>query len=235
MDTKLALRKTSLVDYPGKTAAVFFFPGCNLRCPWCHNRELLEGPGEGLVFLEEALGHLKKRRSVLGGVVMSGGEPTLYPELPSLIRFVRGLGLSVKLDTNGMAAAFLENLFENPETRPDYIALDLKLAPSRYGALTAGPGPKDPDGELKKSAALIRASGIRREFRTLVFPGGFITEEDIRKLAPLTDESPWYFRPFRPGNCFDPAWDRFTAPESREINALADTARSLGKNPVIPR
>ncbi|MDR0689626.1 MAG: anaerobic ribonucleoside-triphosphate reductase activating protein [Spirochaetaceae bacterium] len=237
MDAKIALRKTSLVDYPGKVAAVFFFPGCNLRCPWCHNRELLEAPGSGeeLVTLEEAREHLVKRRSVLGGVVLSGGEPTLYRDLPSLIRFIKGLGLSVKLDTNGMAAAFLEELFKRRETRPDYIALDLKLAPPRYGTLTGGSGLKDPGGELEKSAALIRASGIDREFRTLVFPRGFITGGDIRALAPLVDDSPWYFRSFMPGNCLDPAWDGFNSPAAGEVEALADTARSLGKNPVIPR
>ncbi|MDR2759032.1 MAG: anaerobic ribonucleoside-triphosphate reductase activating protein [Spirochaetaceae bacterium] len=235
MDTKLALRKTSLVDYPGKVAAVFFFPGCNLRCPWCHNRELLAGPGEGLVSLEEALEHLKKRCSVLGGVVISGGEPTLYRGIFALIRFIKGLGLPVKLDTNGMASAVLAELFKDNETRPNYIALDLKLAPKRYGILTADPGLKDPGGELEKSAALILSSGISREFRTLVFPRNFITEEDIRNLAPLTDRSPWYFRPFRPGNCLDPAWDSFKAPDLREVQALADTARSLGKNPMIPR
>ncbi|MFP3088881.1 anaerobic ribonucleoside-triphosphate reductase activating protein [Treponema sp. TIM-1] len=235
MDAQLALQKTSLVDYPGKVAAVFFLPGCNLRCPWCHNRELLEGLQDGLVSREEALGHLKKRRSVLGGVVLSGGEPTLYRGLFTLIRSIKDLGLPVKLDTNGLAGAVLEELFNRNETRPDYIALDLKLAPKRYGMLTAGPGLTDPGGELEKSAALIRASGIRREYRTLVFPQGFITEEDIRALAPLTDSSPWYFRPFRPGNCLDPVWNRFEAPDIEEVKALANTARSLGKNPVIPR
>ncbi|MDR2748272.1 MAG: anaerobic ribonucleoside-triphosphate reductase activating protein [Treponema sp.] len=237
MDTKIALRKTSMVDYPGKVAAVFFFPGCNLRCPWCHNRELLEvsGSGEGLITLEEAWRHIKKRRSVLRGVVLSGGEPTLYRELPSLIRSIKGLGLPVKLDTNGMAAAVLEDILKYRETRPDYIALDLKLAPPRYRALAAGPGLKDPGGELEKSAALIRASGTGREFRTLAFPRGFITEGDIRALAPLVDDSPWYFRPFRPGNCLDPAWDGFESPDAGETEVLVDTARSLGKNPVILR
>jgi pyruvate formate lyase activating enzyme len=236
MDTKIALQKTSLVDYPGKVAAVFFFPGCNLRCPWCHNRELLEAPGsgKGLVTLEEARGHLEKRRSLLGGVVLSGGEPTLYRGLAALIRFIKGLGLSVKLDTNGMAVAVLEKLFKHTETRPDYIALDLKLAPKRYGILTADPGLTDPGGELEKSAALIRSSGIGREFRSLVFPRDFITEGDIRALAPLADDSPWYFRPFRPGNCLDPVWDGFAAPDAGEVETLAGIARSLGKNTRTP-
>ncbi|MDR2069672.1 MAG: anaerobic ribonucleoside-triphosphate reductase activating protein [Spirochaetaceae bacterium] len=235
METNLALRKTSLVDYPGKVAAVFFLPGCNLRCPWCHNRELLEGSPEGLVSLGEALEHLKKRRSVLGGVVLSGGEPTLYRGIFSMIRSIKELGLPVKLDTNGMASAVLEELFKHNETRPDYIALDLKLSPRRYRDLAAGSGLTDPERELEKSAALIRTSGISREFRTLVFPRGFITEEDIRNLAPLTDRSPWHFRPFRPGNCLDPAWDNFKAPYLRDVKILADTARFMEKNPVIPR
>jgi pyruvate formate lyase activating enzyme len=133
-----------------------------------------------------------------------------------------------------MACAVLEALFKHTETRPDYIALDLKLAPKRYGILTAGPGLTDPGGELEKSAALIRSSGIRREFRTLVFPRGFITEGDIRALAPLADDSLWYFRPFRPGTCLDPVWNGFAAPDTGEVKALASIARSLGKNPWTP-
>ncbi|MDR2102454.1 MAG: radical SAM protein, partial [Treponema sp.] len=136
------LRKTSLVDYPGEVAAVFFFPGCNLRCPWCQNRELLPGGcsperGEPGFFInrEAALAHIKKRRAVLGGVVLSGGEPTLSGELPALIRRIKDLGLKVKLDTNGMAPEVLAGLFGDEKTRPDYIALDLKLSPRRYGEL----------------------------------------------------------------------------------------------------
>jgi pyruvate formate lyase activating enzyme len=233
---RLGFRKTSLVDYPGKVAAVLFFPGCNLRCPWCHNRDLILPGREDLLSLETVLAHIEKRRSLLGAVVLSGGEPTLYGELPVLIRRIKDLSLAVKLDTNGMTPPVLEGLFRQKETRPDYIALDLKLAPSRYASLLplqAG-DLAEPGEALEQSAALLRASGITHEFRTLVFPGRRITESDIEALSPLVDGAPWYFRSFIPGNCFDPAWNDLERPGPEEGEALARRARELGKNGVCP-
>ena len=126
---------------------MIFFPGCNLRCPWCHNRELVLGgplgknggspPGGGenlqteYITPEEALAHLEKRRNLLSGVVLSGGEPTLFPGLGSLISRIKTLGYRVKLDTNGLLPAVLRELFASEDTRPDYTAMDLKLGGSR--------------------------------------------------------------------------------------------------------
>jgi pyruvate formate lyase activating enzyme len=232
------LRKTSLVDFPGCVAAVFFFTGCNLRCPWCHNRELVTGEGADVIGLDEALSFIEKRRQVLGGVVLSGGEPAIYPGLPELVQKLRGLKLKIKLDTNGMNPGMLEKLFAHEETRPDYIALDLKIAPRRYGELLgAGAGHESrstPGENLKQSAELIRGSGIAHEYRTIALPGGFISTGDIEELAPLAGGAPWYFRPFRPGNCLDPAWDGYTAPGSDAVQALVDTARKLEKNALCP-
>jgi pyruvate formate lyase activating enzyme len=220
--TGVILRKTSLIDYPGLVSAVIFFPGCNLRCPWCHNGELVTGktPSAGFIPLEEALGRLEKRRRVLGGVVLSGGEPTLVPELPELTGRIRAAGLKVKLDTNGMLPQALEKLFASEKTKPDYIALDLKLAPERYGELLPrpedgnSPGAADPEGNktpagerLRRSAALIRGSGIRHEFRSLRLPAPYFGQGDLAALAPLTGTSPWHIRPFLPGNCLDPRWN----------------------------
>ena len=229
---KIALRKTSLVDFPGCISSAFFFSGCNLRCPWCHNRELVLGTEENLISPEDAFAHLKKRQIVLKGVVLSGGEPCLCGELPEIIREIKKLSLKVKLDTNGTLCAMLEKLFNSTETRPDYIALDLKLAPARYKDLA---GNKDFSDELIRSAELIRLSGIEHEYRTLALPGEFITVEDIEALAPLTDNSPWYVRPFRGGNCLDPAWNEPEAPQTAAKAAaeeLAAKARELGKNGI---
>ena len=229
MQIKIALRKTSLIDYPGCISSVIFFPGCNLRCPWCHNRDLVLGnETKDLVPLEEGLAHLLKRQSVLGGVVLSGGEPCIHAELPGIIEEIKKLSLKVKLDTNGMFPAVLEKLFSRKETLPDYIALDLKIAPRRYSELKS----REPDDTLSQSAALINNSGIFHEYRTLALPGGFITENDIEALAPLTDDSPWYFRPFRAGNCLDPSWDsleKSTAEAVKDAKALAEKAKKLGK------
>ena len=248
---KIILRKTSLVDYPGCVSSVFFFSGCNLRCPWCHNGDLvLDRENKALIPLEEGFAHLQKRHSVLGGVVLSGGEPCIQAGLPDIIAEIKKIALSlgrtafpVKLDTNGMFPAMLENLLNREETRPDYIALDLKLAPPRYSEILPESGRVsglsnmfDPGGALLQSAALIRGSGLAHEYRTLALPGGLVSEKDIEALASLADEAPWYFRPFRSGNCLDPAWDNpeWDSGETRKqlktmSEALAAKARELGK------
>jgi pyruvate formate lyase activating enzyme len=232
---KISLRKTSLVDYPGKIAGTLFFPGCTLRCPWCHNRDLVLGSEQvdNAVSLDEALRYLEKRRAVLGGVVLSGGEATLYGELPGLVRRIKELSLSVKIDTNGMEPAMLERLLQTRETKPDYIALDLKVAPWRYAFL--GPHIRDPKKLLETSAAFIRGSGIPHEFRTLAFPHGFVTPADVESLAPLVDDAPWYFRPFRPGTCLDPAWNNLEPAEPADIEILAQKAQALGKRGICPQ
>jgi pyruvate formate lyase activating enzyme len=184
------------------------------------------------IFLDEALKHLEKRCAVLGGAVLSGGEPTLYEELPELIQRIKKLGLAVKIDTNGMEPAMLERLLDAEETAPDYIALDLKVAPWRYAFL--GHTCEDPENMLAASAGLIRDAGIPHEFRTLVFPHKFVTPEDIESLAFLVDDAPWYFRIFRPGNCLDPAWNNLNAAEFRDAETLAKYAQALGKRGMCP-
>ena len=245
------MRKTSLVDYPALVSSVFFFAGCNLRCPWCHNRELVMGGAgqaggfeeavrlEKAVGIEEALAHIEKRRYVLGGVVLSGGEPCLYEDIAPLIAEIKTLGLRVKLDTNGMFPAVLENLFSRKETSPDYIALDLKISPARYGNLVrpASSSDFDANAALIKSAAIIRESGIEHEYRTLALPGGFITTQDIESLTPLVDnKSPWYFRQFKGGNCLDSSWNNLeesSAAASALASTLAEKARELGKTAIV--
>ncbi|MDR2143349.1 MAG: anaerobic ribonucleoside-triphosphate reductase activating protein [Treponema sp.] len=240
LPVNIVFRKTSFVDYPALVSAVVFFYGCNLRCPWCHNRELItywknhkggfsNPPDTDAVStdLEKALEHIEKRRKVLGGVVLSGGEPTLFPGLPKLIARVKALGLRVKIDTNGMRPDILEKLFSDPLSRPDYIAMDLKIAPERYAELlpgavfgasvdrpagtAVGPGTAEPDSNpcarIRRSAELIRRSGIAHEFRSLTLPASRFGKSDLDALAPLAGSSPWHIRPFVPGNCLDPAWD----------------------------
>ncbi|MCL2008779.1 MAG: anaerobic ribonucleoside-triphosphate reductase activating protein [Treponema sp.] len=205
------------MDYPGRISSVLFFPGCNLRCPWCHNGDLATGriDSEAAVTLEKAILHLRRRKTLLGGVVLSGGEPCLYGGLPEIVAEIRGLGLPVKIDTNGLFPDMLEKLISIEETRPNYIAMDLKLAPVRYVELLGedfrgsrgGPGPDELEGALTRSAALIRASGVAHEFRSLALPEGRITEEDFAAIAVLAGDSPLKIRPFRPGNCLDPSWN----------------------------
>jgi pyruvate formate lyase activating enzyme len=232
-NTLVSFRKTTLVDYPGRVAAAIFFPFCNLRCPWCHNGALLDGAeGEALISLDEALLVIKKRAAVLGGVVLSGGEPTLYAKLPCLIGEIKKLNLRVKLDTNGSNPEMLKKIFLSKESSPDFIALDLKIAPERYAEL-ARPSSEE-RGELApklvQSAKLILESGIACEMRSLALPEKKFGASDIDALAPLAGGAPWSFRGFRPGTCLDPAWNDYEAPSAQSIEFLASYARGLGKN-----
>jgi pyruvate formate lyase activating enzyme len=221
------------VDYPGRVSAVVFLPGCNLRCPWCQNRELVRpDPAAGagnFIPPDEALALIRGRKNLLGGVVISGGEPCLFPGLSDLAAEIKKLGLPYKLDTNGLFPPVLRNLLENPATRPGYIALDLKLAPGRYGELLPGGPPQspafDPAAALAESAALVRASGVEHEFRSIALPGACFGPDDIKALAPLTGDSPWNIRPFRPGNCLEPAWDSLPATGEKETIPLLETAK----------
>lgn len=242
MDLLVGFKKTSLVDYPGKVAATIFFPGCNLRCPWCHNRELVENSSEDLVPLSQVFEGLQKRKNVLSAVVITGGEPTLHSDLGSLVEELRRMGFLVKVDTNGTLPDHLERLFAAGTSKPDYVALDLKVAPHRYGELLSQSGetghPKDQKentwGEnLKRSAELLVRYKIPHEFRTLVLPRNHVTNRDIEALAPLVDTSPWYFSAFRGGNCLDPRWNDWEEPGQQAVQALAEGAKKLGKPAFI--
>ena len=129
------LQKMTLLDFPGKVACTVFLQGCNYRCPFCHNSELFVGEPTPLMTDEEFLAFLDSRRGLLDGVCVSGGEPTLYPALDSLLTAIKDKGFAVKLDTNGSRPAVLKRLVE--QRLVDYVAMDVKNGPDRY-AQTVG-------------------------------------------------------------------------------------------------
>ena len=124
------LQKMTLLDFPGKVACTLFLQGCNFRCPFCHNSELIPRQGEPLMDTDAFLAFLEKRTGMLDGVCVSGGEPTLCPELEDLLASIKGLGYAVKLDTNGSRPDVLKSLVEKGLV--DYVAMDVKNSPSRY-------------------------------------------------------------------------------------------------------
>ena len=158
------LQKMTLLDYPGKVACTVFLHGCNYRCPFCHNSELLEGRPEPLMTVEEFLGFLKKRVGLLDGVCISGGEPTLSSGLRDLLAAIKELGFAVKLDTNGSRPAVLKALVA--EGLVDYVAMDIKNAPSRYAEMV---GLQKVDlAAIEESAAFLMSGAVDSEFRTTV-------------------------------------------------------------------
>ena len=157
------LQKVTLLDFPGKVSCTVFLTGCNLRCPYCHNTDLVLTKDNGKYISEkEFFEFLLSRKGKLDGVCITGGEPTLYPNLTNLIRRIREMGFLVKLDSNGTVPEILKLLLR--EKLLDYVAIDIKSTPTRY-AETCG---ADVIEQVKKSAALLKNSNIDYEFRTTV-------------------------------------------------------------------
>lgn len=170
------MEKLSLVDFPDRLAAVFFTPGCNLDCFYCHNRSLLAEEPPALISVETALGWLEGRKGLLDGVVVSGGEPTLHAALPQFLRDVRAMGFQTKLDTNGLRPQHLRPIIE--EGLLDYIAMDVKAPFHRYTEITGVPLDIL---DLHTSIDLLLYSGIDHEFRTTVVPQ--LARKDIIEIG----------------------------------------------------
>lgn len=172
------LQKMTLLDFPGKVACTVFLPGCNFRCPFCHNFELL-GPDTQPIMDDAALlAFLEKRRGLLDGVCITGGEPTLQPELLSLLQRINALGYSVKLDTNGYLPHVLRKVVEAGTV--DYVAMDIKNSPCAYAA-TAGLSRFDL-APIEESILFLTSGLVAHEFRTTVVEP-LHTEASIREMA----------------------------------------------------
>jgi len=153
----------TLTDYPGQVAAIVFTQGCNWRCPYCHNAQLLptDRPKSELIPETYVLEHLSRRRRQVDGLVITGGEPTIQEDLPSFIRQARRLGLKIKLDTNGSQPDVIRRLLE--ENLLDYVAMDSKAPLDQYESVVRRPVDTD---AIQTSVELIRTSGTPYEFRT---------------------------------------------------------------------
>ena len=174
------LQKLTLLDYPGKVACTLFTAGCNFRCPFCHNSDLVlpQRRPDGLSE-EEALDFLSRRRGLLDGVCVTGGEPLLHPDLAPFLGRVKELGYAVKLDTNGTRPDELAAL--TAAGLVDYVAMDIKNSPRRY-AETAGV----PDLDLtpvRRSVELLLSGAVDYEFRTTVV-AQFHDEDSFREIGP---------------------------------------------------
>jgi pyruvate formate lyase activating enzyme len=211
---KFGLQKTTLLDFPGRVAAVLFTGGCNLRCPYCHNPDLIFDPeGEDLLTEDEIESFLNKRASVLGGVVISGGEPLIHGDkIISLCDKIHSLNLSVKIDTNGLFPDLL------PLLKADFIAMDIKTSPSRYGEL--GCSLPDFEERLTRSAHWIINSGIDHHFRTTLCED-FMGEKDVSAMASLIKGCKEHrITPFRPGMTLSPEWSDKNPPTEEYVKEI---------------
>jgi len=158
------LQKMTLLDFPGRVACTVFLGGCDFRCPYCHNFELVDGSAPAIMEEGALYAFLEKRRGLLDGVAITGGEPTLRPDLPELMRHIRDMGYAVKLDTNGGHPDRLEKILS--EHLADYVSMDIKNSPEKY-AQTVGLARVDLE-PIRACAALLMAGETDYEFRTTV-------------------------------------------------------------------
>lgn len=195
------IQKLTLLDYPGRVACTLFTAGCDLRCPYCHNAALvLPGRTPPPIPEEEIVSLLSRRRGILEGVCITGGEPTLQPELPEFIAQIKAMGYAVKLDTNGRHPAMVQELVE--QGLIDYVAMDIKNCPERYGETVGVP---DLDlAPIRETAAFLMAGSLPFEFRTTVV------------------------KPFHDNACFRSIGQWLAGPEPYWIQGFEDSGDLIG-------
>lgn len=182
------LQKLTLLDYPGHVACTIFAHGCNLRCPFCHNAGLVVRQPENIISKEELSEFLERRKGILDGVCLTGGEPLLQKDAIEFIRFLRSFGYKIKLDTNGFYPERLKAVID--EGLVDYIAMDIKSSIDNYGKAV---GIENIDvSPVLESVELIKSSGIDHEFRTTAVKGLHIVS-DFSKIGEWIKGANRYF------------------------------------------
>lgn len=216
------LQKTTLLDFPGHVAATVFLGGCNFRCPFCHNTDLLGGDAPELMSVDKLLSFLQRRRGILEGVCITGGEPSLFGEdLIFLARSIKELGYRVKLDTNGSNPQLLSRLHE--ENLIDYIAMDIKSGRFQYSDACGAPGLHM--APLEESIRWLMEGHVPYEFRTTVVKG-LHTVDDFRDIAEWISGCSGYFLQgfVDSGNVLKPGFSAFSRKELEEFLAIVKPA-----------
>jgi len=223
------LQKLTLIDYPGKVAAVLFTYGCNFACSFCHNPELVDAKLKDknkFINQEDFFRFLNKRKGLIEGICITGGEPTLHPDLPEFIAQIKALGFLVKLDSNGTNPQVLKNLINKKLV--DYIAMDIKAPPERYQEITN----RQVDlAKIKKSIRLIidnagdNKKGYDYEFRSTLVPG-FHKLEDIKQMAKLIKGAKKYYLQnfISQGKILESSWQTKPSFSQTEMKAFQTVA-----------
>jgi pyruvate formate lyase activating enzyme len=223
------LVKTSIVDYPGKVATVVFVGGCNFRCPYCYNTDLVLRP-ESLpdIDVREVLRLLAERQGFVDGVVITGGEPTLQADLADFLGEVKASGLAVKLDTNGYHPHSLQRLLQGGLL--DYVAMDVKGPLGKYSLVA---GRRVDAKRIEDSIRLVLLSEVEHEFRTTVVPG-MVGVEDVDAIAQSIAGARRYFlQQFRPSSTLAPQFTTRDPYPATVLEEMADAARRWVANVTI--
>ncbi len=221
------LQKLSLIDYPGTMASVLFTAGCNFRCPYCHNGALVGDCSSPLLAWADVADFLQRRRGFLDGVVISGGEPTLHPDLMPVIARIKAMGFRVKLDTNGSRPKVLAGLLQHGLV--DYVAMDLKTLPEWYPVYLESSSASV--SGVRRSIDLLLDAGVAHEFRTTcVSP--LIAREVIEALGLLIRGADcWVLQQVRLEHVLNPNFfnGMHPAPDGPQMRQFEETARPFVK------
>lgn len=212
------LNKTTLLDYPGKLAAVIFLGGCNFRCLFCQNSTLVLNPSaQPEIPVKEVLSFLKKRQGILDGVCVTGGEPTLSPDLPELLQEIRALGYSIKLDTNGTHPALLKALAEQDLIQ--MAAVDIKACPDNYPALCGLVHPEI--NAVKETVNFLKNGALDYEFRTTVVRE-LHSEKDFIEIGQwLAGAKAYYLQAYRDSEeVLQPGFSSYTRKELEHFREI---------------
>ncbi len=214
------LQKCSLIDYPGKISAIVFTIGCNFRCPYCHNPELVNETVETEYSESEIFDFLKTRIGKLDAVVITGGEPTLHDDLIHFMEKVKSLGFLVKLDSNGTHPYVLKEAIERKCV--DYIAMDIKAPLSKYHTITGMPTNVE---AIRESIALLMNSPVAYEFRTTINKA-LTSPEDVEEMAQaITGADAYYLQKFVSNTILNPQLNRKITYTDEEFYELFERAK----------
>jgi pyruvate formate lyase activating enzyme len=218
----------STIDYKGKVASTIFLQGCNFRCPFCHNPELVPISAEGDVLkADDVISYLKENKDFVDAVCISGGEPTIHAGLPAFIARLKKAGFAVKLQTNGTNPEMLKKLVG--EKLLDYISMDIKAPLEKYGLLA---GVKPDMEKIKQSAKLIINSGTDYSFHTTVSPE--LDSSDIKKIGEwLNGAKLYYLQQFRQEKTLDPEYEKKLPRKPKELKEMADSVRGFFGKVVV--
>lgn len=233
------LQKFTLIDYPGKMAAVVFTIGCNFRCPFCHNPEIVDPKMidyDKQIQEKEVLDFLKSRKGDLDGVCITGGEPTLQLGLSEFIKKIKEMGFSVKLDTNASNASAIKSLAENKLV--DYWAIDIKTTPTKYKTLTKKSDILD---NIEKSLNYIINNGAQLEFRTTIVPG-IVNKNDFNEMIKWINSinaktfshlSRYSIQNFRPYKTLDSNFEKVEPYVKEELESIAEEIKKYCQNVIV--
>jgi len=223
------LQKLTLIDYPGKVACIVFTIGCNFRCPYCHNRELVQPKAYPQPISEkEIFDFLSKRQGFLEGVEITGGEPTLHSDLPQFIEKIKKLGYLVKLDTNGSNPRMLKELIDKKLI--DYDSTDIKGPIERYHKIVRS---KIKIKDIQQSINILKEGRVDYEFRSTVVPG-ILDKNDFEKMGKWIKGAKRYFiQQFRPKNTLDKSYEKIKPYPPEKLYEFAEIMKKYVKEVKI--